>query len=440
MKMKRLLAMLVLVCLLAVYVPAMAEDTRYVSGTWTQVYKKASTSSAKCGKLSYGESVILIKEKSGWAKVQNEQGAVGFCKLSALTKNNPNTLNKTCYALSAGVSVYRHALTSSKKLGALAKADAVTVVAATKDGKWFRIEYESGYGYVRSASLSKTQPEVPTVMYICTNTAVVYKSASTASTKLLLMNYGESLVRRKTSGSWAKVKTSGGVVGWVKKSTLTLDDPNGDEETWYVAKATAPVRVSPLSSSQRLDTLTKDEPVSVVAETPDGEWKRVKYNTGYGYMKTERLTSAPPSSGNPGYTDPYKGSASPTIERVAAIAVAQFGKPYVWGTEGPDTFDCSGLTFYAFKNGAGITLKRSAYEQGYDKTYQRITDVNQIKRGDIVCFNTVDADQDLSDHTGLYLGGGDFIHASSGQGKVVVSTLKEGYYSRVFSWALRIIP
>jgi cell wall-associated NlpC family hydrolase len=440
MKLKRLLAALMVFCLAVISVPAVAEETRYVSATWTNVYKKASTSSGRCGKLSFGESVTLIKDKSGWAKIRNEQGDVGFCKLSALKKKDPNTARKTLYALSAGVPVYRHALTSSKKLGTLAKGDAVIAVASTKDGKWRRIEYEGGHGYVRGSALSSTQPEMPTVMYIAANTAVIYKSASTSSKKLMLMNYGESLVRRKTSGSWAKVKTSAGVVGWIKKKTLTLDDPNGTEETWYVSKATAPVRVSPSSSSDRLATLTKDEPVSVVAETPDGEWKRVKYNTGYGFMRTDRLTSTPPNSGNPGYVDPYKGSASPTIERVAAIAVAQYGKPYVWGTEGPDTFDCSGLTFYAFKNGAGITLKRSAYEQGYDKTYQKITDVNQVKRGDIVCFDTVSADKDLSDHTGLYLGGGDFVHASSGQGKVVVSTLREGYYSRAFSWALRILP
>ena len=52
-------------------------------------------------------------------------------------------------------------------------------------------------------------------------------------------------------------------------------------------------------------------------------------------------------------------------------------------------------------------------------------------------FNTV-SDGDLSDHAGIYLGAGYFIHASSGQGKVVVSSLASGYYNQVFSWGRRV--
>ena len=53
-------------------------------------------------------------------------------------------------------------------------------------------------------------------------------------------------------------------------------------------------------------------------------------------------------------------------------------------------------------------------------------------------FDTV-TDNDPSDHAGIYLGGGWFIHASSGQGKVVVSNLASGYYNRVFSWGRRVL-
>ena len=53
-------------------------------------------------------------------------------------------------------------------------------------------------------------------------------------------------------------------------------------------------------------------------------------------------------------------------------------------------------------------------------------------------FNTV-SDSDQSDHTGIYLGSGYFIHASSGGEKVVVSNLNSGYYNRVFSWGRRVL-
>ena len=57
---------------------------------------------------------------------------------------------------------------------------------------------------------------------------------------------------------------------------------------------------------------------------------------------------------------------------------------------------------------------------------------------DLVFFNTV-SDSDQCDHTGIYLGDGWFIHASSGSGRVVVSTLASGYYNRVFSWGRRVL-
>ena len=54
-------------------------------------------------------------------------------------------------------------------------------------------------------------------------------------------------------------------------------------------------------------------------------------------------------------------------------------------------------------------------------------------------FNTV-SDSDLSDHAGIYIGNGYFIHASSGGHRVVVSSLLSGsYYNRVFSWGRRIL-
>ena len=85
-----------------------------------------------------------------------------------------------------------------------------------------------------------------------------------------------------------------------------------------------------------------------------------------------------------------------------------------------------------------MSLKRSAYSQGYDSTYEKIEGVSNLKRGDLVFFNTI-SDSDLSDHAGIYLGGGCFIHASSGGHKVVVSNLTTGFYNRVFSWGRRVL-
>ena len=130
-------------------------------------------------------------------------------------------------------------------------------------------------------------------------------------------------------------------------------------------------------------------------------------------------------------------SSGQKLEHVIYAAQEKLGKPYVYGATGPNSFDCSGLTQYSFKK-VSVSLKRSAYSQGYDSSYDKISGTGSLKRGDLVFFNTI-SDSDLSDHVGIYLGGGCFIHASSGGHKVVVSNLSSGFYNRVFSWGRRIL-
>ena len=125
------------------------------------------------------------------------------------------------------------------------------------------------------------------------------------------------------------------------------------------------------------------------------------------------------------------------LEYVIYVAQNQLGKKYVFGATGTATFDCSGLTQYCFKQ-IGVTLKRTAYAEGYNEARTKISSISSLRRGDLVFFNTV-SDGDLCDHTGIYLGSNMFIHASSGAGKVIVSDLSSGYYNRVFSWGRRVL-
>lgn len=128
------------------------------------------------------------------------------------------------------------------------------------------------------------------------------------------------------------------------------------------------------------------------------------------------------------------------IERLIAAARSKLGCKYVHNTSGPDTFDCSGFTKYAFGT-VGIELSGAAYNQGYmdklGKPYRKkITSYNELQRGDLLIFDTNKSDSDLSDHVGIYLGDGTFIHASSAKAEVVISNLAR--YGN-FSWAFRLI-
>jgi len=136
-----------------------------------------------------------------------------------------------------------------------------------------------------------------------------------------------------------------------------------------------------------------------------------------------------------------KARAEPLDARaVIDEAMTHLDKPYVYATAGDNTFDCTGFTCYCFEQAYGIQLKRSAYEQGYDETYSILLEWCNLKPGDLVYFNTNRFDEDLSDHAGIYIGNGNFIHASSAKGCVVISTLWDGYYNKCFSWGRRVIP
>lgn len=100
---------------------------------------------------------------------------------------------------------------------------------------------------------------------------------------------------------------------------------------------------------------------------------------------------------------------------VVGVAYDQLGKPYVWGAGGPDAFDCSGLTSYCYSVGAGIEITHSSYGQAGCGTP---VSVDELQPGDIVGFRGWG-------HVGIYVGGGQFIHAPQSGDVVKVSNLSD---------------
>ncbi len=131
----------------------------------------------------------------------------------------------------------------------------------------------------------------------------------------------------------------------------------------------------------------------------------------------------------------YATSGLTQGEIVAMHALSHLEAPYVYGKAGPDSFDCSGLVIHCLKP-EDIRLPRSALEIGADGRFRKIDDPGRLMVGDVLCFDTV-RDSDPSDHVGFYLGGGQFVHASSAKGKVVVSDLADFYLDK-FTGARRV--
>jgi cell wall-associated NlpC family hydrolase len=90
---------------------------------------------------------------------------------------------------------------------------------------------------------------------------------------------------------------------------------------------------------------------------------------------------------------------------VVDFAASLIGRPYVWGAEGPKSFDCSGLTQYVYQR-FGVDLPRRAVNQADFGDATR-----RLQRGDLVFF-AADARKSVVTHVGIYEGNGRMINAS----------------------------
>ncbi len=112
------------------------------------------------------------------------------------------------------------------------------------------------------------------------------------------------------------------------------------------------------------------------------------------------------------------------------------GRRYVWGAVGPNTFDCSGFTMKVFRK-VGINLPRVSRNQA---KVGKLVKFDELQRGDMVFFDTSRAHRGKVNHVGIYLGDGEFIHASSGKKRVVITSFnKKRFYRDRFLWGRRVL-
>lgn len=117
---------------------------------------------------------------------------------------------------------------------------------------------------------------------------------------------------------------------------------------------------------------------------------------------------------------PNRGQGSASGNAIVSYAYQFIGTPYVYGATGPNSFDCSGFTSYVYRNAAGIDITRTTYSQigvGTPVSY------GDLQPGDLVF--TYGAD-----HVGIYVGGGQYIHAPQPGDSVKVSPVTSFYAAR----------
>lgn len=121
-----------------------------------------------------------------------------------------------------------------------------------------------------------------------------------------------------------------------------------------------------------------------------------------------------------GATNGY--AANPKALAAVRVALDQLGDPYVWAAEGPDAFDCSGLTWYSYHHGAGYSLPRVSRDQ-YLGTRSRAVSRFNLLPGDLIFFATNPNDWTTIFHEAMYIGNGKMVSAPTTGDVVKISTV-----------------
>lgn len=458
-----------------------------VTAESVKVYKDASTSSKKLGTLRKGAQVNLVKANETWAYIELN-GKYGYCARTALSGSDAPAAkpsdevidNKsplgTATVIQATAPVYDSMSASGSAKFTMKLGETVSFYGY--DSKWVLIGKDGKFGFMPRQYLSAESyaelesddsgPAVKDLESMLLNLGYLDGVPSSNYTSLTseairrLQSACDMSATGKADLATLRVIHSGNAP---LSPMLSLSLSSGSKNENVTRLQTRLYALNYLSRASSIDGDYGSTTASAVrlfqkaagisaTGTADNATIRALYNASAPALASGAdaadAVSTPSSGGSSGNTTGMpSGLASSTssyssgmsnaqkLEHVIYVAQQQLGKRYVFGSAGTATFDCSGLTMYCFKQ-VGVSLRHSAYSEGYNDNHKKISDKSSLRRGDLVFFNTV-SDGDQCDHVGIYLGSSYFIHASSGAGKVIVSNLSSGYYSRVFSWGRRVL-
>ncbi len=353
--------------------------------------------------LSQGTTLNVLGESGDWYYIELSNGTKGYASKQYIQKGS-GTSTCTITVSDGKLNVRGGAGTNFDVVATVKNGEVVTLLDDSTS--WYKIKTSSGKtGYVNSKYVKLGGS-------LSSNTATSSSSAP--------------------SGTFKNGSQGSGVVS-IQKRLKDLGYFTGTATGFYGSSTVSAVKkfqsANGLSADGVCGSSTLDKMFSSSAKKSTGSNSGSTGGSTGGSSKVEGTGDASGATSNAGTS---------TGQQIAAYAQQFIGTPYLLGANGPNAFDCSGFTRYVYAH-FGISLPRTAYEQGYNGPGTKITNASDLRVGDLVFFNTLN-DSDLSDHAGIYIGNGQVIHASSGSARrVVVSSLSQSYYKTHYSWGRHVV-
>jgi hypothetical protein len=281
------------------------------------------------------------------------------------------------------------------------------------------------------------------------DSVIVRDLPSLESEEIARLSYGAAVYVTGVIGNFYRISYEGEdryinsayVVGDMIYSVRTIDSP----ENFGLPKVTYGTVITESGVNLYRDP---DDNASVVAvigpgsvldvEEDLGDWARVIFQGEDVFISLDNFIVEtgvrPEEYVNIIQTTEYGGSLA---DAVIAYGKQFIGTPYSWG--GTNLYrgvDCSGFV-YAVMRDNGVYLSRTSRSQVYNGT--RVSK-SELKKGDLVFFDTSGYNNGAISHVGIYIGDGQFIHSSSGnKWGVTIDSLSSSYYTRTYVTAARVL-
>ena len=274
--------------------------------------------------------------------------------------------------------------------------------------------------------------------------------AGTGYDILKTLDKGAVIELTAQEGDWYRISFDG-KRGYVAAQYVTrYDTASGLNGAGRVTADVLNIRTAAKSGSTSLGTVSQGTVIAVTG-IESGGWFAVTYNGISGYVASQYVLICPTSAltgtadkpaenttteGSPAEAPaetPATPAASASGSSIVSIAQQYLGVPYVYGGSSASGFDCSGFTMYVFAQ-VGIKLPHGATSQ---LSYGTEVSRSDLQPGDLVFFQDYGY---TASHVGIYIGGDQFIHASSSYYNghcVVITSLSETYYNNHYLTARR---